>query len=169
MGCGDQVYGTDFIDLHPQREEVIKCDFTKEAFPFPTGTFDEVYSENLFEHMVNPNQALKEMVRVLKIDGKLVLITDNASFWAFHLGAKTHYGGYEERIGNDDDRHYALYTTWHLINHFEKLGLKDIKTEYLLVKEKHSKKLPVKIVTNLLLRFWPHLGSPQIKVSGVKK
>ena len=27
IGCGNDTYGTDFIDLYLQREEVIKCNF----------------------------------------------------------------------------------------------------------------------------------------------
>jgi len=168
VGCGQQTYGTHFLDLYPQRPDVIKCDVENEPFPFKDEYFDEVYSENLFEHLRNPGLVLAEMLRVLKIGGKLALVTDNASFWAYHLGAKTHYGGYEERLGNAEDRHYALYTSWHLENHFRALGLKEVRTKYLLVKEKHSKQPLVRFVSWQLTFIAPHLGYPQIKITGVK-
>ncbi|MCU0641421.1 MAG: methyltransferase domain-containing protein [Candidatus Margulisbacteria bacterium] len=168
VGCGNQTYGTDFVDLYPQRPGVAKCDVDREKLPYADASFDEVYSDNMMEHLKNPNLVLSEMVRVLKKGGRLVIITDNASFWAYHLGAKTHYGGYEERLGQTEDRHYALYTAWHLTNHFRALGLQAIEREYLLIKHKHSSRLPVKLGSWLLRRLWPHLGSPQIKVTGVK-
>ncbi len=169
VGCGNQTYGTHFIDLYPQREEVLKCDVENEPIPFSDGFFDEVYSENLMEHLINPNKILTEMVRVLKKGGKLTVITDNASFWAYHLGAKTHYGGYEERIGNTGDRHYSLFTTWHLENHFKALNLKDIKIRYLLIKEKHSSKLIVKLISRILALVYPRIAYPQIRVTGTKE
>lgn len=168
VGCGSQTYGTDHVDLYPQRTGVIRCDVDREPLPYADGTFDEVYSENMMEHLKNPNLVLQEMVRVLKKGGRLAIITDNASFWAYHLGARTHYGGYEERQGRTEDRHYALYTAWHLENHFQALGLKDIRYQYLLIAHKHSTRLPVQLLSRLLRAFWPHLGSPQIKIGGVK-
>lgn len=168
VGCGQQIYGTDFIDLYPQRPEVVKCDFQVEAFPFEDNLFDEVYADNIFEHLLDPHRVLKEMARVLKPGGRLVVITDNASFWAYHLGARTHYGGYEERQKNDQDRHYALYTSWHLYNHLKALNLKEIKTEYMLIPSKHSNRLLVKMFSYLLSLFLPNIAYPQIKVTAIK-
>lgn len=168
LGCGGQTYGTDFLDLYPQRPDIIKYDAEKDNIPFADSTFDEVYSENLLEHLQNPNIVLKEAARVLKKGGRLVVITDNASFWAYHLGAKTHYGGYEKRLGETEDRHYALYTSWHLVNHFRSLGLSEVKTEFLLIKHKHSNRPLVKLGSKLLGFIAPHLAYPQIKVTGVK-
>ncbi|MFA6431795.1 MAG: class I SAM-dependent methyltransferase [Candidatus Margulisiibacteriota bacterium] len=169
VGCGDQIFGTHFIDLYPQRENVIKCDVEKEAIPFPDNYFDEVYCENMLEHLKSPNKVLVEMLRVLKKKGKLTVITDNASFWAYHLGAKTHYGAYEKRSGETEDRHYALYTSWHLSNHFRSLNMNDIKIEYLLIPGKHSTKILVKLLSRIIGAILPHLGFPQIKITGVKQ
>lgn len=169
VGCGNQIYGTHFLDLYPQRPDVIRCDVENEPFPFEEGYFDEVYSENLLEHLRNPGRVLSEMVRVLKIGGRLTIITDNASFWAFHLGAKTHYGGYEARQGDTEDRHYSLYTSWHLYNHFRALGLKDIELGYLLIEGKHSTRLMVKLMSKFLCVVLPHVGFQQIKATGIKK
>jgi len=168
VGCGGQTYGTHFLDLYPQRPDIIKYDADKDKIPFNDGTFDEVYSENMLEHLRNPNMVLAEMVRVLKQGGKIIIITDNASFWAYHAGAKTHYGGYEKRAGDTEDRHYALYTSWHLFNHFKSLNIKDIKIEYLTIKHKHSTKIVVKIISKLLCIFAPYLANPQIKITGIK-
>jgi ubiquinone/menaquinone biosynthesis C-methylase UbiE len=46
VGCGNDTYGTHFVDLYPTRKEVIKCDVNKERLPFPSNFFDVVYSRN---------------------------------------------------------------------------------------------------------------------------
>jgi ubiquinone/menaquinone biosynthesis C-methylase UbiE len=70
VGCGDDTFGTDFVDLYPIRGNVIMCDVTKEKLPYEDNTFDVVYSKNLLEHLSNLWFALKEMKRVLKKNGK---------------------------------------------------------------------------------------------------
>lgn len=168
VGCAKQTYGTHFVDLYPQRDEVIKCNVERERLPFPKNFFDEVFSENLFEHLKNPNIVLKEMYRVLKKGGKFIIITDNASFWGWHLPlARTHYGGYEETSCGPKDKHYALYTSWHLKNHLKELSMKNIKIEYLLPKEKNPY-LFVRIISRILGFFYKRIGYSLIKITGIK-
>lgn len=83
VGCGRETYGTHFVDLYPTRPEVKEVNIDNEKPPFPANYFNdnEVYSKNLLEHLTNPGFVLKEIVRVLKKGGKLILITDNASYW----------------------------------------------------------------------------------------
>ena len=168
VGCGNQNYGTHFIDLYPQRPDVIKCDVENDKIPFPDEFFDMVYSENIFEHLKNPNKVLTEMYRVTKTGGKLVIITDNASFWGWHVPlAKTHYGGYEEKSYGTEDRHYALYTSWHLKNHFRALKLKKMNINYLFINEKNTYFI-VRVVSKILGFFYKRIAYPQIKIAGTK-
>jgi SAM-dependent methyltransferase len=146
VGCGIDDYGTHFVDLFPQRKDVIQCDLDIQKLPFPSNYFDEVYSKNLFEHLTNLGFASKEMHRVLKKNGKLILITDNANFFGFSVG-KTHLGGYEEarklwgRKSINKDRHYELFTDWHLRNYAKKVGFKMVKTEYILEESENRNNL----------------------------
>ena len=171
VGCGDDKYGTDFVDMYPQRKEVKKCDIENERLPYDNNVFDEVYSENFFEHLKNPSNALKEMKRVLKHGGKLVVITDNAGFWGFHVaGATTHYGGYEKNNKNffgKMDRHFGLFTPWHLTNYFEDIGLKKVSYEYLLVKVKNPFWY-VRLISNMISIVTKRIGKSQIRIEGVK-
>lgn len=86
IGCGQETYGTHFIDLYPSRKEVIKCDVEKDELPFPPNFFDEVYFRGLYEHLKNPGIFLKKIFNIIKPGGKVVIITDNAS--RFHILSK---------------------------------------------------------------------------------
>lgn len=48
-----------------------------DTLPFPTAAFEHVVSINMLEFMPNPNDALREMARVLTPGGKLVVATFN--------------------------------------------------------------------------------------------
>lgn len=128
VGCGEDTYGTHFVDLNPARKEVIRCNVDEERLPFPDNYFDEVYSKNLIEHLRNPGFALKEMKRVLRVGGRLVIITDNASYWVWAVG-KTHHGFYSSQFEND--KHYSIYLPEHLINHLKYLGFKNINFKFI--------------------------------------
>jgi len=52
--------------------------------PFKANTFDYVISSEVVEHVSNPDKALRELYRVLKPGGILVLTTPNR-FWYFAL------------------------------------------------------------------------------------
>lgn len=50
-----------------------------ESLPFEDNTFDVVFSSHVLEHVTNENNALKEMSRVLKPTGKLIIGMPTAS------------------------------------------------------------------------------------------
>jgi len=167
VGCGNDIYGTDFVDLYSSRPEVIKCDVEKEKLPYKKNTFDEVYSAFLFEHLKNPNLVLKEMFRVLKKGGKLILKTDNAGWWGYHNSKssyKVHYGGYESH-GNED-KHYALYTTHHLENHLIGIGLKILSVR---IYQRDKLGFIMTLINNFLNRTrFKWMAYPQIWVEAIK-
>lgn len=68
VGCGNQVYGTERIDIVKTPATTRIHDLEK-RFPYPDNTFDEVYSQYVFEHMKNPYSLLLEMNRVCKKGG----------------------------------------------------------------------------------------------------
>ena len=171
VGCGGNKYGTDFVDVYPARPEVKKCNIDKEKLPYKDGTFDIVFSRNVFEHLRNPGFVLEEMFRVLKKGGELELITDNANYWAWAVG-RTHLGGYEHNRGREEDKHFSLFTEWHLRQHLKEVGLKVTSVEFIgekFLPNKFLGKIFKKIV-NFILRRTPlrRMGYARIRITGKK-
>jgi len=133
VGCGNEKYGTDFIDMYPQRKEVIRCNIDKDNFPFDSEIFDKVYSKNLLEHLRNPLHFFNEAKRVLKKGGALEVITDNAHFLGFHIIMGVHAGNYEKghQVGGVEDSHFSLFTPYHLYNHLSKSGFSNITVKFM--------------------------------------
>jgi ubiquinone/menaquinone biosynthesis C-methylase UbiE len=50
-----------------------------QTLPFSSGSFDSVFSCECLEHLPDPARALREMARVLRSGGQLVLTTENYS------------------------------------------------------------------------------------------
>lgn len=129
VGCGKDTYGTDFLDLYPERDNIKKCNLDQDRFPYDDDIFDEVYSKNNFEHLANPSNFLSESKRVLKKGGRIMIITDNAGYYGFFGTA--HYGGHEAaHKDNPDDRHYAVFTPTHMKNWLEKFKFNKIEVKY---------------------------------------
>lgn len=55
------------------------------TLPFPDDHFDLIWSSEVIEHLNNPDFSIKEMVRILKPSGRLIITTPNSNFWFFRL------------------------------------------------------------------------------------
>ncbi len=136
VGCGEQAYGDVRIDKYRGSANVI-CEVER-PLPFRDETFDEVYSRYVFEHLRNPSQVLSEMARVAKSGGRVVVVTDNASCFSFHVTIRRLGWGIHVTRGwsrGEDDLHYAVYTPMHLENHLRWCGLRDVTVRYAWTKE----------------------------------
>lgn len=163
VGCGEEYYGDDRVDF-------VKTDATtlvhniEEGLPYESYTYDEVYCSYVFEHMKNPYNLLKEMYRVCKPNGKVVIYTDNASYLLTHLRKGALHGNHI--IGKD--KHYALYTMEHMRNFFNEIGLEVLYNELIFWEKIDSIKSRAFHYTMAFLfgkRFW----LPTIKIIGRKK
>jgi ubiquinone/menaquinone biosynthesis C-methylase UbiE len=139
LGCGQQHYGTIRLDINRGAANIVAD--VEMQLPFKNEVFDTIYTRFLIEHVRNPGLFLKEIVRVLKPGGKLILITDNAAYPPFHLppvyGSGFHVGGYKGQCVAD--KHYSLYTIEHLGNHLEYVGLKVQQLDYVYADDIGSK------------------------------
>lgn len=55
--------------------EIKTCDISKDQLPFEDCYFDVVYHKSLIEHLYQPDNLMKESFRVLKPNGKLIILT----------------------------------------------------------------------------------------------
>ncbi len=61
--------------------QVVQCNLNRDALPFERETFDNVIAGDVIEHLENPSFFLREVNRVMKESGKLVLSTPHANDW----------------------------------------------------------------------------------------
>jgi ubiquinone/menaquinone biosynthesis C-methylase UbiE len=101
IGCGDgsfairlrkysEVFGIDIsqkaIDLARKAGlSAYRTDISREKLPFGSEYFDVVYMGDVIEHLLNPDFAICEVLRVLKQGGFLVLSTPNLASWLNRL------------------------------------------------------------------------------------
>lgn len=82
------------------------------------------------EHLRNVGFHLQEVYRVLKLGGKLTLITDYAGCLRYYI-LGTHEGRYEKKHkDNPDDRHYSVFSKQHIRNHLLAVGFEKIWIEF---------------------------------------
>jgi predicted SAM-dependent methyltransferase len=83
VGCGKHKRGTIGIDYSKDSEADLIAD--AHFLPFKDGVFDKVVSTTVLEHSPNPLVFLKEQHRVLKENGEVELVTDNAQYYKWSV------------------------------------------------------------------------------------
>lgn len=122
FGCGSKPYrplfavekyiGIDFENpAHPHQNEQIDIFYDGKTLPFPDNSFDAVFSSEVFEHVFNLEEILREISRVMK-PGANILVT-----CPFAIS--------EHEVPND----YARYTSFALKHLFEKNGFTVVSFE----------------------------------------
>ena len=121
IGCGSgiwldrlrQQFGVDGVGVdisthslkdavHASAEEIVFIGGDIPDLPFQNGSFDAVYSLDVLEHVVEQDRCLREMVRVLKPGGRLLLWTLNHkqrytwNWWLARIGVDIY-----ERVAHD--------------------------------------------------------------------
>lgn len=74
-------------DINPQlfRIKGIRCDYAdlNQKLPYETESFDYVMCVEVIEHLENPHHVIREIARVLRPEGKVVVTTPNiANFYS---------------------------------------------------------------------------------------
>lgn len=115
LGCGQDFYGTTRVDFVKTPATTHVCNLN-EPLPFKDGEFDEVYCKSVLEHVGNVKLFISEAMRVLKEGGTFWFRTDNASYIPFLWNNHQDYIKYSHTC--KEDRHYYLFKSEHLLNHF---------------------------------------------------
>lgn len=90
---------------------------------FPSKSFDIVTLWHVFEHLYNPSDTLKEIRRILKDDGILIMETPNINCFSFEI-----FRGYHFHL--DSPRHLYHWTQNSMKLILNKNGFFVCKTEY---------------------------------------
>jgi ubiquinone/menaquinone biosynthesis C-methylase UbiE len=89
---------------------------TAENNDLPENTFDLAFLIQTIEHVEKPNEVLPAICRVLKPNGKLIIVTDNTDSIDFRLFRNGYWGGYHF------PRHWNLFNRNALATLAEKSG-----------------------------------------------
>ncbi len=80
---GGQVIGLEYdLERAAQAHQKVACivNAAGEALPFPQDSFDLILSHEVIEHVQDDAQAVREMIRVLRPGGRLVLFCPNRGY-----------------------------------------------------------------------------------------
>lgn len=124
VGCGKNKRGDIGIDYSRDSEADVIAD--AHFLPFIDGVFDGVVSNHVIEHSPNPLTFLREQYRILKNNGKLTLVTDNAQYFRFSVLSFRLYGTRHE----DYPDHYMIFYPKNIVKLMKMCGFQNIRTEY---------------------------------------
>ena len=112
-GCGVGVYAGQIRQRYTPRVEAFDIEFERvqaarqsipnalvsagEALPYATGHFDVVLSHEVIEHVADDRRCLREMLRVTKVGGRILLFCPNR--W-YPFETHGHYWRGHYRFGN---------------------------------------------------------------------
>ena len=74
LGCGNQKKpGAIGIDINPDTNVDVIHDLNKFPYPFEDSTFDEIYADNVIEHLDNVVKVMEEINRISKPEGLIII------------------------------------------------------------------------------------------------
>jgi SAM-dependent methyltransferase len=161
------------LDVSPERAsrliskndlEVFKCDVEKDKIPFPDNNFSVIIFSEIFEHLrINPIATLKEINRVLKPGGKLVLTTPNlyalGNVWWFLTGRSIDSSPYSQYLKLESLGHMGhvrVYSAKEVNEFLVNTGFKIDAVKYRYFKTR-GKLMLFNVVYKLFARLRPHL------------
>ncbi len=105
---------------------IVKCNLNTDSIPCEDEYFDNVVAGDVIEHLENPSHFLREVNRVLKKGGRLVLSTPHANDWWV-----TMHNWFFRSIVNDPDQgeHLQNWTILDMARLLKKNGFSLINME----------------------------------------
>ncbi len=101
-------------------------DFSSDLIPYSDESFDLIICKDVLEHLVNPMHLVKEMHRLLKKDGKLLIhVPNHFSIWGrlrFLLNNQIDTFSYFKESDRYNFPHIRFYTYDSLLNMTKKAG-----------------------------------------------
>ncbi len=148
LGCGKKkrlgAIGVDYSDRHDA--DVIH-NLNVFPYPFMDNEFDEIYLDNVLEHLDDPMRVMEEVYRICKPSGKIkVIVPYFRSVWAFIDPTHQHFFTVDS---------FAYYDPDHLICQRYDYVKTRFKVELVVFNETLLSGWAKKIVIKLANK-WPH-------------
>lgn len=125
------------VDLDPRVEENDKLDEGRLAdagsIPYPDGTFDVVFADNVMEHLDAPEIVFNEIQRVLKPGGILLFKTPNRSHYMPLIARLTPHSFHQFINKLRGREEMDTFPTRYLSNSREQINELAVKTGYELI------------------------------------
>ena len=115
--------------------EVILIRGVGEHLPFRDGTFDKVLCKGAMDHFPDPDKAVREMSRVTKSEGEVIISIANFESLGFKLGKSYYRLKKLLRVSKDDGRRKAWEIPPDHIYKFDHPFLKQLVAPHLKVRE----------------------------------
>jgi len=169
-----EIYGIDVVndfsmDIEKIGAKFYKCDVSFESLPFPNNYFDLILSFEVIEHLLVPENFLKEGHRVLKDNGIMIITSPNLRWWVNILllilgfqpyipdtGFYKNYGTFSEVEAQGHIRAYTLRAIKEILGsyRFEIIKIIGIEHPYETV---NVWKKGVKVFDKLIAKLFPSL------------
>lgn len=149
---GLDAYGLDREKSHSSILENIEVKYSNiesDSFPFESNMFDVVFTKSVIEHIFDPENFMKECCRVLKPQGRIIIMTPD---WISQM--KIYYDDYTHR------QPYTVTAVKDILNIF---GFKKVSSEIFYQLPVLWKYPVLKILSRILRLFVPVTTKSQIK------
>jgi SAM-dependent methyltransferase len=131
------------------------------ALPIFDATFDVAYSSNVLEHVTNPEQMLREMVRTVTPGGIVfVTYTNWLSPWGGHETSPWHYLGGDRAVRRYQRRHGRPPDTLYGVNLFNLPIARVLRW---------ARRYPDVDVLDAFPRYYPHWTWPLVRIPGLRE
>lgn len=106
---------SDFAVTSLARYGVRKCDVSRDPLPFPDASLDVIFHKSLIEHLNDPENLMRESLRVLKPGGQVIIMVPD---WVTQMP-----------IYFDDHTHRTPYTVTSMKDMLDIFGFKETSAE----------------------------------------
>lgn len=147
LGCGRDIYD-DYVnmDIVPGDGVDVIADLEK-VLPFADNSFDEIYADNVLEHVRNLNGLLRELHRICRKGGSIIVIVPHFSFFgSFTDPTHKRFFGYHTFDYYTEKSDYNFYTDL-------RFEIVSRKLQYFWIK--NQKTIVKSYMITWLVNMWP--------------
>jgi len=117
-----QYYPLDINKIN--QPNALVCDLNKKKIPFNDGYFDYVFANHVIEHLFYPEEIMKEIYRVMKLDGKAMIGVPNEDGFVSRVWSPFRkYDTIEDQVF----QHHWFFTHRNMVKFIDQCGFRIVK------------------------------------------